>query len=254
MYKFVLIDNDAHAQEWISTALDWDRFRFDEPIFFRSGTEALEYLRLHRVDVVMTDVYLKDSSAAEIIHELRQNNPQTLIIFHTERQSFEDAYNGIKLGIFDYYVKPVSDEQLEELMCRILNRLDNWPMQATTKPAGEGWESIISMARKYIDDNLTNNIRLETLAQYVHMNPTYFSRYFKKHTNQKLIDYITEQRIKRAIELMRDPTVKIYNIGYQVGYKNLQHFYKIFKQNTGFTPNEYRKQFYGMQEALPPET
>ena len=47
---------------------------------------------------------------------------------------------------------------------------------------------------------------------------------------------------------MRDPTIKIYNIGYQVGYKNLQHFYKVFKQSTGCTPNEYRKQYYGVSD------
>ena len=248
MYRFVIVDDDDIVCESISSSIDWERFRFDEPIIFSNCADALDYLQNHHTDVVMTNIHIEPISGIELAQQLKEFSEQTLVVFFTESQEFSDAFAAIKLGVFDYILRPATYDQLAELMGKLLTYLDNWPNRTISRDINEGWESIISMAQKYIDDNLCNNIRLESLAEYVHMNPTYFSRYFKKHTNQKLIDYITGQRIKRAVDLMRDPTLKIYNIGYQVGYKNLQHFYKIFKQNTGFTPNEYRKHFYGADD------
>ena len=245
MYKFVIVDDDDIVCESISSTVNWEGFRFDAPVVFPNCGDALDYLESHHADVVMTNIHMEPISGLEMAKQLKEFSPETLVVLFTDSQLFEDAYTAIKLGIFDYMLRPATIDQFNELMNKILVQLDNWPNRVLTWGTNEGWESIISMAKKYIDDNLCNNIRLESLAEYVHMNPTYFSRYFKKHTNQKLIDYITSQRIKRAVELMRDPTIKIYNIGYQVGYRNLQHFYKVFKQSTGYTPNEYRKQFYG---------
>ena len=245
MYKFVIVDDDDIVCESISSTIDWEHFRFDEPVVFSNCADALEYLQNHRTDVVMTNIHLEPISGIELAQQLKEFSEQTLVVFFTDSKDFNDDFAAIKLGVFDYMLRPATPDQFTELMNKLLLYLDNWPNRTVSRDINEGWESIISMAQKYIDDNLCNNIRLESLAEYVNMNPTYFSRYFKKHTNQKLIDYITSQRIKRAVDLMRDPTLKIYNIGYQVGYKNLQHFYKIFKQNPGYTPNEYRKRFYG---------
>lgn len=253
MYKFVLVDDDDIICESVSSTIDWEAFRFDPPAVFPSGSEVVEYLQSHQTDVVVTDLHMENASGLELAETIREISPQTLIILYSSSQNFDDALHAIKIGVFDYLLKPATPDQLNEMMRRVLACLDDWPGRPAGKGTSDGWESIISMAQKYINDNLCNNIRLEQLAEYVHMNPTYFSRYFKKHTNQKLIDYITNQRINRAVELMRDPTVKIYNIGYQVGYKNLQHFYKTFKQTTGYTPSEYRRQFYGMSDELSTE-
>lgn len=248
MYKFLLVDNDDIVCEFISCTIDWEALRFEPPFVFSNAADALQYLEDNQIDVVMTNIHMEGMSGLELAQKLREEHPNILTVLFTDSQSFDDALQAIKIGVFDYLLKPASQDQLEDLMYKLVARLDNWPNRNLNKENPDCWESIISMAQKYIDDNLCNNIRLESIAEYVHMNPTYFSRYFKKHTNQKLIDYITDQRIKKAVDLMRDPTVKIYNIGYQVGYKNLQHFYKIFKQVTGYTPNEYRKQFYGVTD------
>lgn len=248
MYKFIIVNDDDIVCESISSAIDWESFLFDDPLVFSNCVDAEDYMRSHHADVVMTNIHIEPVSGLELVQRLKEFSPQTLVVLLTDSQEFEDALAAIKLGVFDYLLHPATPDQLDTLMYRVLSNLDSWPSRTPPRGVNEGWESIISMAKKYIDDNLCNNIRLESLAEYVHMNPTYFSRYFKKHTNQKLIDYITGQRIKRAVELMRDPTIKIYNIGYQVGYKNLQHFYKVFKQSTGCTPNEYRKQYYGVSD------
>lgn len=241
MYKFVMIGSN----KGILASIDWAGFRFDKPIVFTNGTDAVDYLRNHRADAILTDISGKDMTAGwEHIRQIRTIIPKALVIVYADSREFDDVVVGIRAGIFDYCLKPMTKEEAEQMMERVLSRLELNPRRSR-KGTGETCESIISMSKKYIEDNLNNNIRLETLARFVHMNPTYFSRYFKKHTGQKLIDYITELRIKRAIELMQNPTNKIYQIGYRVGYKNLQHFYKIFKKTMGMTPNEYRKQFYG---------
>lgn len=248
MYKFIIVDDDDIVCDSVTSTIDWESFCFEEPLVFPNCADALEYAQAHHVDVVMTNIHMEPISGLELARQLKEFSPQTLTVFFTDSQEFDDALAAIKVGAFDYLLRPATPNQLNYLMNKILHHLSIWPGRSFSRGTGQGWESIISMAQKYIDDNLCNNIRLETLAEYVHMNPTYFSRYFKKHTNQKLIDYITSQRINRAIELMRDPTMKVYNIGFQVGYRNLQHFYKVFKHATGCTPNEYRRRYYGVND------
>jgi len=96
------------------------------------------------------------------------------------------------------------------------------------------------MAKKYIAENYQNDIHLEQVAEYVSMSPVYFSRYFKKHTNERFVDYLSRVRIEKAKELLACTDKKVYEICQSVGYSSKFHFYKIFKQLTGITPVEYK--------------
>ena len=78
------------------------------------------------------------------------------------------------------------------------------------------------------------------MAEHISMNPSYFSTYFKKITGRKFIDCLTEIRIKKAAELIKSGDINIVDICSMVGYKNITHFYNIFKQHYKITPAEFR--------------
>ena len=73
------------------------------------------------------------------------------------------------------------------------------------------------------------------------MNPAYFSRYFKKNAGINFIDYLTGLRVDEAKKLLMQPQLKVYQVCDRVGYSNLHHFYRLFKQYTGLTPMAYKQ-------------
>lgn len=108
----------------------------------------------------------------------------------------------------------------------------------------------IELAKQYIDKNYMTDIYLNDVADYVSLNPVYFSRFFKKHTGERFIDYLCKIRIEYAILLLKDPQNKAYEICNLVGYQSKKHFYKLFRQYTGYTPIEYRNQLISPSQQI----
>jgi len=245
MYQFVFVDDEDYIRELFGRALNWEDFHFELTGSFANAEDTLAFLQKQRVDVVISDIKLGSVSGLELVETIKQRYPSTIIVLISGYRDFEDAFRAIKINVFDYILKPISQAQLKQLFQALYDTLSHRESLSEPLNETEYFDSIITLSQQYIHDNLENNLCLEMISSFVHMNPTYFSSYFKKKTGKKLIDYITEQRVQKSIELMKNPTLKIYDISMRVGYRNLQHFYKIFKAAKGYTPSEYRKQYYG---------
>ena len=93
----------------------------------------------------------------------------------------------------------------------------------------------------YIADNYESKITLEDCANLCNFNPSYFSKYFKKHMGITFQDYVKSSRIEQAKWLLLTTNTTITNIAYQCGFSNLCVFNKLFKQETGVSASTYRK-------------
>jgi two-component system response regulator YesN len=91
-----------------------------------------------------------------------------------------------------------------------------------------------------ISARFKEDLTLQIVADELSLHPVWLSQIIKKETGQTYLDHLTERRIERARELLRDTNLKIYEIAEQVGYHDLQHFGQIFKRRSGQTPKEYR--------------
>ena len=100
---------------------------------------------------------------------------------------------------------------------------------------------LITKARKYIEKNYANPITLEDVAKYVSLSRVYFSSYYKKHTGENFITTLNNIRIKKAMELLKDPNIGIVSVMHATGYNHSTHFHKIFKKIVGCSPAEYRE-------------
>jgi two-component system response regulator YesN len=81
---------------------------------------------------------------------------------------------------------------------------------------------------------------LSDIAEVMYLNPTYISRVFSQSTGETFTNYLTRLKMEYAGELLKNPELKIYEIGARVGYQDLKNFYRQFKKVTGLTPTEYR--------------
>lgn len=96
-----------------------------------------------------------------------------------------------------------------------------------------------------IHERLHEEITLKSLAATVYMNPVYLGQVFKNETGSTFNEYLTEVRIKKAITLLADTDLHIYEIAEQVGYGAPNQFYASFKRKMGCNPSEYRVRIRG---------
>ena len=100
---------------------------------------------------------------------------------------------------------------------------------------------IVLEVEKYIKKNYGDEkLSVEKLSNKLGISQTYLTRLLKKEIGMNFIDYLTYIRIQNAIELMKDPSIKIYEIANLVGYNTQHYFSNVFKKNMGMSPNDYR--------------
>lgn len=102
----------------------------------------------------------------------------------------------------------------------------------------------IANACKYISDNIHRKINLEEVAQYLHLNSSYFSRLFKKEVGETFVKYVVNMKMNRAKELLDQTNYSIIEISELLGYDNQSYFNKTFKGSEGISPIEYRNRLY----------
>ncbi|MBB3128838.1 two-component system response regulator YesN [Paenibacillus rhizosphaerae] len=101
---------------------------------------------------------------------------------------------------------------------------------------------IIGEVQTYVRENLDQTIVLREIAERFAFSPNYLGQLFKEEVGIHFSDFVTKERMNRARELMHDSKLKIYEVASAVGYKNIMHFNRLFKEHFGLTPSEMRRQ------------
>lgn len=106
--------------------------------------------------------------------------------------------------------------------------------------------SPVDQAILYIEKNYRQELDLQSVADMVSMNPSYFSTLFKKKTGMNFISFLQNVRIEKAKELLVNTNLKLYEVSESVGIANDKYFCRLFKTCTGMTPTDYRKRHAGI--------
>ncbi|OAB26595.1 DNA-binding response regulator [Paenibacillus macquariensis subsp. defensor] len=102
--------------------------------------------------------------------------------------------------------------------------------------------TVLDRAQGYIQERFTEDLSLEEVADFVHLNAHYFSKIFKQQTGSTFIDYVTKLRIDTAKILMSSEHLSLKEVCYKVGYNDPNYFSRVFKKVTGITASEFRSQ------------
>jgi two-component system response regulator YesN len=109
--------------------------------------------------------------------------------------------------------------------------------------AGERYGELLAKAKQFIKDHYgEDTLTLQEVAEHVNVSPSHLSKVFSQETGQTFIEYLTQIRMRAAMELLRTSAAKSYEIAYQIGYNDAHYFSSLFKRVTGMTTREYRKQ------------
>jgi len=102
-------------------------------------------------------------------------------------------------------------------------------------------DNLVNKARTYISNNISQEFSVKMVSNFVCLSPEYFTKIFKLQMGCNLKNYIQNEKIEIAKELLESTSLSISLIALQVGYTNFSHFTQMFKKIVGVTPIEYRK-------------
>ncbi|CAM4331067.1 response regulator transcription factor [Paenibacillus tarimensis] len=110
-----------------------------------------------------------------------------------------------------------------------------------------GWmqekqDNVVQRAIRYIETHYHESCSLQSAAAYVHVTPNYLSNLFKKETGTGFTNYVNTYRVEKAKALLAGSRLRMTEIAGRTGFDNASYFTAVFKQLTGRSPSEYRKE------------
>lgn len=100
---------------------------------------------------------------------------------------------------------------------------------------------VTTWVRDYLEKNYMHVCSVEEMAEGIHLSPNYLRSLFKAGTGQTILEYMTDFRLRKACEFLKDKSLKVKDVSLMVGYENVSYFSQIFAKRYGVTPNEYRR-------------
>jgi len=145
--------------------------------------------------------------------------------------------------IYNAYASQISYRQLT--ISLLMNELFLMVLRES-RETQEGGKALGTVRRiaDYLEFHLTLPLDTLKLSAYMNLNYNYMAALFRKQTGYSIREYLERARVFKAVELMRETTNNISEIGLQVGYEDALYFSRVFKKVTGKSPSAYISQIY----------
>jgi two-component system response regulator YesN len=209
-----------------------DRNRFIEFLKIGSPSEVVEFVHQYAED-------LRNIEWQSSFYGYYILNDLTLEVLHAAKNMYRNI--------------PAQEQTLQRLQ-QCIKQVHSWVEACSylVIVAEQFWEWRLEAADRYADmlfqvkAYILNNynkdhLSLQDAAEHVLVSPSHLSKVFSQETGQTFIDYLTNTRMKKAMELLQSTNAKSYEIAFLVGYNDAAYFSNLFKRITGMTTKEFRR-------------
>lgn len=229
MIKTLIVDDEILARDLLKLLISKNNIPLEVVGEAENGREAIELIFDLKPEVVFLDIEMPGSDGIDVMDYIKNHyiEPITFIVV-TAFSYFEYAQSSLRLGAKDILLKPIEANSLKESIARVIG------YKFTDNP-------LLNDILQYININYRNDIQLNQCAKDFHISVNQINRLFNRYFHMTFIKYLNKFRIDKAIELMYNEELPIKEIATQVGFNNLNYFYKTFKIITGNTPKNYKQ-------------
>ncbi|GCE15486.1 response regulator transcription factor [Tengunoibacter tsumagoiensis] len=267
MFKVLLVDDEDLDLHGMEQFVPWSCYRMEVLAAVKSGYEALQVIKQHHIDLLVTDIRMPGMSGLELARQIRTLQPSLKIIFVSGYQDFQYARQAITLHANGYVLKPIDDDELFQEISNVSIQLQEElkrtrlqsprPSHPTAteqrsqtpsrtslldQPGLKRNQKLIKEIDQYIQTHLGENILLHEVAFHFGFSPNYFGRLFKEEIGASFTDYVIRKKLEEAAHLLCNSRLKLYEIAQRLGYSSLTYFGRQFKEAYGQTPGDFRRQ------------
>ena len=244
MLKVLVVDDEAVVRRGIVLGIDWAARGCVLAGEAANGEEGLAAAERYSPSLIITDVRMPRMDGIEMLAKLREQGNKAHVILLTAHSDFAYARSALKLGADDYLLKPFRNEELIAAIDSVRQK----ERELTGQVFGGGLPLVkgdkskyVLQALQYISQHYADeDISITAIAQHLQVSEGHLSHVFKKETGSTVINYLTQYRVHRAMELLRDCRRKIYEVAAEVGYRDVTYFGSTFKKLVGVSPSEYQ--------------
>ncbi|MDD7267955.1 MAG: response regulator [Lachnospiraceae bacterium] len=242
MWKVIAADDEGYIREALQKLINWERLGCQLAAVAGDGQELMERIKEELPDIVITDIQMPGADGIAVCKYLYEISPETPVIILTAHSDFEYARAAIRYDACEYVLKVSIMEELEVAVEKAIARLTRLHREVENGEDGGGESaSLIERIDAYIQENYRNKITLDEMAEALHVNRSYLSRFYKSKREVNLFDAILQRRIEAAKDCLLHTDMKTYEISEAIGVEDAGYFSKMFKRSTGCSPKEYRK-------------
>ncbi len=250
----LIVDDEPLILQGILNGVDWAQLQYKKVLTAKNCVQAREYLEQMPIEVLLTDVEIGDENGLDLIQWVNANHPEIKSIVLSCHDEFVFAQRAVRLECFDYILKPITYENLTQVLYRVQRRVLQEQNQLLMERYGKAYvqnmkdtpperstEDVLETVKQYVQQHIGEDMSVEILAKEAHVSSRHLNRLFQKYLGTTVSDYITNQRMLLAGQLLRTTQMSVTWISDRVGYSNYSYFIKQFKKFHGMTPGEYQK-------------
>ncbi len=205
------------------------------------GAQALEMVDVLLPHVVFSDIKMPVMDGLQLFETLNEHRPEIRKVIISGYDDFQFVREAMQNQTLNYMLKPVSFDELRETLNKLYAQLCG-ERSIISSEVSQSPEQIAETVLCYIREHYTGAVDFSKLAVKFGFSGSYLARIFRERTGMSPQRYLIDCRIVAAKRLLADTELLVHDVGTRVGYADPFHFCKVFKQNVGVSPSQYRKQ------------
>ncbi len=209
------------------------------------GQEALMAIRRLHPDVCFTDLRMPVMDGITLIRDARAEGSAVHFVIVSAYEEFDVARQAISLGVDEYLVKPIMQEDVRQ----VLKAIEKGTLREDVTGSDGGAKSLcdrfpdvhpaVRKALRIIETSYGEKISQKELSETLGITQEYFSTLFARNVGEGFGKFLKSYRIDRAKEMLRGGA-SVDDTAIRCGIANVKYFNQIFRDLTGETPFEYR--------------
>ncbi|MBB3112278.1 YesN/AraC family two-component response regulator [Paenibacillus phyllosphaerae] len=248
----LIVDDEPRTRQGLKKTLETWADSSCEIMTAENGDEALELAASRPIHLLLTDIRMPEMNGLELIQAIKKQGSEPVVILLSGYSEFEYAQEGIRLGVVNYLLKPVTKTKLLEAVEEALRVSEGRRRMGAMEKIVD--KQLIEMkeedrlvpqpvqeAIRFIEANVKAPLSLREVAEHVHLNASYFSSLFKEKTGMTFSEFVARSKMQAAKKLLYSTGLPIADVAEEVGYQTAKYFITLFKEYEGITPSQYRK-------------
>ena len=241
-YNVLLADDEFHLRQSLGRRISELDKSFQVAAECPDGRSALKALSENDIHVVFTDIRMPEMDGLALSGEIREHYPDVACVILSGYADFDYAKGALRQGVFDYLLKPVSDEELEGVLGKLSVKLSGlYELPGDEAASGKSAEELASYLEQYLIRHYREEVDMGEIASRLGITSAYLSKVFSRAYGESPSRFLTALRINEAKRLLISTNEPVARVGELTGYPDQFYFSRTFRKETGENPTAWRR-------------